>query len=1088
MKISLLYFFLMFNFFCCAQDTTNDISILEEKIRLFEKLGDTLRDEYPITLKNLALQYQNQEKYIKAETLFLKVLERNKVNLQKKPLNYAASCINLAVLYQIQKKFTEAEPLYLNALDLIERNTDNNFLNDSNILGNLGVLYQFLHKYKEAEKFHLKSIELKKKYFEIKPLNLAYSLKNLGLLYEEEGKYLAAESYFLESIKIEKKILGDKSIKYGESLKYLAEFYYFNTKYKESETLFLESLSIIQSVSGINDNRCASISNKLATIYEDIGKFNNAESYYLKALDIYKKNFGENNSKYAKNLNDLSLLYLNQGKYSKAEQLILKSLEIIQLISGKKNREYINSLNNLALIYQTQSKYYEAEHIYLNYIENESLNNQNIDYANFLNNLGILYNHQGRYFDSETQLLKALKIRKELLGENNIGYALFLNNLASLYIDEKKYFEAEFNISKSIEIYKNILGGNNSNYGKLLGNLGKLYKIQQKYSEAELLFLNSTNILKDNLGELHPDYISSLLYLSELFRIEGKNPKSSLYFEKFLKLNYNRILEDIYILTEKELVNFQQDKYKILYSPWSFVTDFPYQFSEITINSFDSELLIKELSLHNQVRFQKAIQKSDNPLIKAKFEKFISNKRQLNKLREISIDKRTSDFLMITNETVQLEKELKKESTTFSDFKKSISITFDQIKNKLKNNEVSIDIVSYNYIKTKATDSIVYSAFVVGKDYKFPKFLPLFEEKQLAFLLGRNKTQRDSTRIDKQYLDKAISDLFIKPLEKELKDISNVYLSASGLGHQIDFAALPINDNQTFGSKYKLHILSSPAEIMDYKVSGLDKKTKLELLLYGGIDYDKTNSVGKVGTDITENNEITKELQTRSGISEFGYLVGSKKEVLSIQGKGTQNGFKTTLFDDRDATEESIKQLDGRTTPYVLHLATHGFFFPDPIQETPTDNTLLGGKSKFFKASDDPMMRSGLLFSGANKNWGKSLENQTLEDGILTASEISNLDLSACQLVVLSACETGLGEVKGSEGVFGLQRAFKMAGVKNIIMSLWKVPDVQTAELFDIFYTECFAGKTIHEAFQTAQAKMKVKYSPYYWAGFVLLE
>ena len=102
--------------------------------------------------------------------------------------------------------------------------------------------------------------------------------------------------------------------------------------------------------------------------------------------------------------------------------------------------------------------------------------------------------------------------------------------------------------------------------------------------------------------------------------------------------------------------------------------------------------------------------------------------------------------------------------------------------------------------------------------------------------------------------------------------------------------------------------------------------------------------------------------------------------------------------------------------------------------------------------------------------------------------EISNLDLSACELVVLSACETGLGEVKGSEGVFGLQRAFKMAGVKNIIMSLWKVPDTQTAELFDIFYSECFAGKSIHEAFQTAQSKMKLKYSPYYWAGFVLLE
>jgi CHAT domain-containing protein len=397
-------------------------------------------------------------------------------------------------------------------------------------------------------------------------------------------------------------------------------------------------------------------------------------------------------------------------------------------------------------------------------------------------------------------------------------------------------------------------------------------------------------------------------------------------------------------------------------------------------------------------------------------------------------------------------------------------------------------LVSFSYNLYKAKDSVVYAAFIVGKNYKFPKFITLFKEKQLALLLDRSKNQQDSTRIDKQYLEKAISSLILKPLEKELEGVSTIYLSPSGLGHQINFAALPVNDNQTLGNKYKLHILSSPAELIDYSSAKFEKGNNLELLLYGGIDYDKVNSIPNTNIAKTENNGSQTELQTRSSITGFGYLKGSKKEVEQIQFKGTQSGFKTTLLNDRAATEESIKQLDGRKTPFILHLATHGFFFPDPIKETPKDIFDLEGKSKIYKASDDPMMRSGLLFSGANKYWGKNIENTTTEDGILTASEISNLDLSACQLVVLSACETGLGEVKGSEGVFGLQRAFKMAGVKNIIMSLWKVPDTQTAELFDIFYNECFAGKSIHEAFRAAQLKMKEKYTPYYWAGFVLLE
>jgi CHAT domain-containing protein len=509
---------------------------------------------------------------------------------------------------------------------------------------------------------------------------------------------------------------------------------------------------------------------------------------------------------------------------------------------------------------------------------------------------------------------------------------------------------------------------------------------------------------------------------------------------------------------------------------------------EISEIAFNEELILKNLSVQNQNRIVRSIKQSNNEKLKLKYEEFLQNKKIIVKLNELGTEKRPSEYFDLILKTELLEKYIVQESSSFNDFKKIIFATHNQIKDKLKNEEVVINIVSYKYYDRKPTDSLLYSAFIIGKNYKFPKFISLFEEKQLDFLLSRNKIQQDSTLINKQYLNKAISDLFLKPLEKELEGISTIYLSPSGLGHQINFAALPVNENQTLGNKYKLHILSSPAELIDYSSAKFEKGSNLELLLYGGIDYDKVNPSSNIPITKTENNGSQTELQTRSGITGFGYLKGSKKEVEQIQFKGTQSGFKTTLLNDRIATEESIKQLDGRTTPFILHLATHGFFFPDPIKEAPKNIFDLEGKSKIYKASDDPMMRSGLLFSGANKFWGKTTENTTTEDGILTASEISNLDLSACQLVVLSACETGLGEVKGSEGVFGLQRAFKMAGVKNIIMSLWKVPDAQTAELFEIFYAECFAGKTIHQAFQSAQTKMKEKYSPYYWAGFVLLE
>jgi CHAT domain-containing protein len=325
--------------------------------------------------------------------------------------------------------------------------------------------------------------------------------------------------------------------------------------------------------------------------------------------------------------------------------------------------------------------------------------------------------------------------------------------------------------------------------------------------------------------------------------------------------------------------------------------------------------------------------------------------------------------------------------------------------------------------------------------------------------------------------------LFYKPLEEELKNSTTIFLTPTGLAHQINFKALPLTGNQTWCDRYSIKLLGSTTAIVDYKTAALSGNKNLEIVLYGGIDYNKNDSQNNEA----QNSNPFNELATRSGITEFGYLGGTFSEVQNIAAQAKKNHFVSIIKTDKEATEESIKQLDGKKTPFVLHLATHGFFFENAEKELPKEEPSLEEKSNVYKMSDDPMLRSGLLFAGANKFWRKQ-NDEKIDDGILTAKEISNLDLSACQLVVLSACETGLGQINGSEGVFGLQRAFKMAGVKNIIMSLWKVPDVQTSELFEIFYTECFKGNSIQEAFQTAQNQMKSKYDPYFWAGFVLLE
>jgi CHAT domain-containing protein len=231
------------------------------------------------------------------------------------------------------------------------------------------------------------------------------------------------------------------------------------------------------------------------------------------------------------------------------------------------------------------------------------------------------------------------------------------------------------------------------------------------------------------------------------------------------------------------------------------------------------------------------------------------------------------------------------------------------------------------------------------------------------------------------------------------------------------------------------------------------------------------------------------DMESRSGFSEWSYLAGTKTETERIVGSLSNRNIPHSFYTEHAGNEESFKSLSGKQTG-VIHLATHGFFLPDAENKAVDEivRQLGGNKDKPF---ENPLLRSGLILSGANNQWRAKeyVLDENIEDGILTADEISRLNLTKTKLVVLSACETGLGDVKNSEGVFGLQRAFKLAGVESLIMSLWKVPDEATAELMTTFYDEWLAGKNKQDAFKTAQQKVRGIYkSPYYWAAFVMMD
>jgi len=219
------------------------------------------------------------------------------------------------------------------------------------------------------------------------------------------------------------------------------------------------------------------------------------------------------------------------------------------------------------------------------------------------------------------------------------------------------------------------------------------------------------------------------------------------------------------------------------------------------------------------------------------------------------------------------------------------------------------------------------------------------------------------------------------------------------------------------------------------------------------------------------------------------FLPGTEDEVEQIGEYLTERQLPHKLYMRTAGNEESFKQLSGTATG-IIHLATHGYFLEDLERDYDREvMERIGGGSRGSKVFENPLLRSGLLLSGSNRAWTGEDVIEGIEDGILTADEISQMNLIKTQLVVLSACETGLGEAKTSEGVFGLQRAFKLAGVETLIMSLWTVPDDATADLMIAFYELWLSGKTKSQAFAEAQRQVREKYKePYHWAGFVMMD
>ncbi|MBP8113973.1 MAG: CHAT domain-containing protein [Chitinophagaceae bacterium] len=954
-------------------------------------------------------------------------------------------------------EYEKAIPVAKNIIEEYRKSVGENHSYFSISLCNLANLYADLGQFDKAEPIYLKSLGIQKKIIGDNYDDYAYVMSQLGMLYYDKGQFDKAEPLNILIIEMQEKRFGKLHPQYASAIHDLARLYWRTGRYEKSKALYVEENTINKSLYGEISKEYTNGLNGLALVYQSLGQYEKAEPMLLLINDIKKKIFGENHIQYATSLYNLASLYGMIGQYEKAEPMFLRARNIFKSVLGAFHQEYGNCVMGIAGLYESMNRYKEAERFYM----------------------------------------EAKDIFKKSLGQMNWRYTVCLNNLAYLYEKKELYEKAMLLIVEAKGIQEKEVGINNERYGTIVSNLSRIYERIGQYENALNLRLQVNDIWKNKLGDVHPDYIKSLSYLALLYSTLNQPEKALPLFLTINSANSKNTSILFSILSEREKGSYINNNISDINNCNSFLYKYQNRFNGLQKSSYDLLLYYKSLALSDTRNIITAVENISDSSLRNLLQNWQKNKSLLAREYSLPVITRRSDLSFLENEAQLQEKKLNNEVSSFSKISKEGQVRVSSIRENLKNEEVAIEFVRFNLYNKKWTDSIMYAAYILKKNDSIPLFVPLCEEKQLQQIFDSAGTIATTmvnsfyrgielgNTSNSSFLGNELYKLIWEPLEPYLKGIKKVSYSPAGKLFSVAFQALPIDSNKVLMDKYDLQQYTSTRQVA-LRTEDEQKIKPTSITLFGNASFtmDSLQLVKQRTTNETNSNTLYTPKKRGDDNGSWENLPGTAEEVKKIKQLFDENKINTKTFIQTTASEENLKALSGNS-PQLLHIATHGFFLPDPEKKKSEMNF---GNENAYTLANDPLLRSGLILAGGNYAWSGKTPIEGVEDGIATAYEISQLNLSNTELVVLSACETALGDVKGSEGVFGLQRAFKMAGVKKMIVSLWQVPDKETAELMTAFYTYWMKGKTIEESFGQAQADMRKKYSPFYWAAFVLVE
>ncbi len=905
---------------------------------------------------------------------------------------------------------------------------------------------------------------------------------------KEHENWESAINYTLKQLDASKFIYGKRSY-FSSCAMYNLTLFYFHTKeYDEVIRWGNETIDIITHLpqDSISLDLLARTYGNLSTAYRLKGEYDTANLYQEKSLETRRFNNGIGTLNYEEYLVYLSRVYYADGNYPKA---LLYGKESANIYESKfKNNSfkygcaYIHTLGNLCELYQKMEKYEEAVKVGRQAIQ---LIENGVCKDSLWLKLSINCNLAGALAatgetDSAISCLETALTSPEYTSHNR----LYLNSrmlFADILLQEKK---DTIRATKEYEDILKILEENmtvEKNYAEYIEILHKLSKINiEENQNLGLQYLKkSIQFQKKWYGEHSITYANLLLeYVNNTFLkilIDNEEIDSLLLdLRQSSEIIKRHINNSVYNMSKNERDTYWQ-RYRYVYT-WLIPTISGIVRTDASSTlAYDAALFYKGMTLSSEREFKDVILSSgDDDLINL-FHEYTNNLSHIEKL--YSSD---SVFLNIDSLKSHIRNEeylLSQKATRFNRQYKGTNFSWNEVKNKLNRKDVAIEFVSYTGLDGTKT---YYDAYVINNESESPQLISLFNESKLKELFFTDS-------IDYRELGTLVWGN--EELYNAIKDYDNIYFSTSGMLNTIGVEYLPINDNQYIFDRFNLFRLSSTRELCFSN----DTTTIKNACLYGGLDYNRV----KNGDDSnkTDANSLSRSfiesLVQRGG---FDPLLGSKQETEQVQSEMENNAIKCVVYKDSEGTEESFKKLSGSHIN-IIHLSTHGMYVPNEKDDIGTTNNfrfIISNENPDFDEEDKVLSRSFLVMSGGNMLIYREDSSKEREDGILTALEISKLDFTNLDLVVLSACQTALGGIS-SEGVYGLQRGFKKAGANTIIMSLDKVDDEATSILMVEFYKNLMGEKTKHQSLKDAQKHLRSiengKFDhPKYWASFIMLD